>query len=138
MAIPVKLDNGATFLVEVEDASTAPGGPGGPVRPPDPDLLPVGPPMGPSLTERVERRFADVARVIEGIASEVTGQLYACEHPPSEIGLDLKLGFDASGSIKVLKGGANASLALALKWTVPARVQSPPAGPAAAAGAPLA
>jgi hypothetical protein len=113
MQIPVKLKNGGTFYVEVEDAS-------GSV-----ELIPGGAPMGSGSKEATatEQRFSEAVRVVEGIADEVTEGLIKKEDSSkrlSEVGLEIQIGFDAQGKVLFFASAkASAVMKLNLKWTIP-------------------
>ena len=63
--------------------------------------------------------FSKAVDVIKGVSEDVSSGLLQSDPRPSEVELSLNLGFDAGGSVWILKGNTKASLQLKLKWSLP-------------------
>ncbi len=132
MALPLRLKNGTTVLVEtapeldavVDDAADT-----------DADLLPKGVAMGSGrVAARLpEKEFGEAVTVVEGIAEELSERLGQSEQRGSkgmrlkELELGVKVGFDAKGNVFIAGGSASASLELKLKWQLDAAESETPA-----------
>lgn len=111
MELPVKTRSGATFFVEVEESTRAPG------SLVDTNLGPGGQAMGVRSVEPT--MFSRAVDVIQSVSQEVTEALLATEPRPSEVEMTVNIGFDASGNVWIFKGGTKASLELVVRWKLP-------------------
>jgi len=117
MQVPVKTATDQLFFVEVEGVGV--GSPS--ILPADFDasLVPDGGAMGAADKVLDPTLFSRAVEVIQGLSQEVTAGLLRTDPRPSEVEMSLSLGFDASGNVWLLKGGAKANFELTLKWKLP-------------------
>ena len=132
MALPLRLKNGVTVLVETAPAAKAVAGD---ATGSDADLMPKGVAMGAGrVAARLpEKEFGEAVTVVEGLAEELTERLGRDEQRGSkgmrlkELELGVKVGFDAKGNVFIAGGSASASLELKLKWQLDATESETPA-----------
>jgi hypothetical protein len=114
MALPIRLANGSTFLVETLPSTLE-------EVPVADDLRPRGTAMGDRPAVALPaKEFREAAEVVEGIAEELTERLSRDKKRArlSELGLEVQVGFDAKGNVFIASGSASASLKLSLKWEI--------------------
>jgi hypothetical protein len=122
MYLPITLKNGKTFHVEVAAESVDPAV--------DRGVFSGGAGMGgkATVTDLAEKHFSEAVAIVQGIAAEVSEALVKHEdgkkddtsRRPSEVALELQLGFDAGGKVLCFaEAKASAAMKLTLKWTLP-------------------
>jgi len=118
MRIPVKLADGTVVYMDAAVAT-----PGGAPAPADDALVPRGAAMGAADEVLEPQRFNAAVRVVQGVASELMDGLYndQTHYPPTDVKLELSLGFDAGGKVFFASAGAHASLKLELAWKLDGR-----------------
>ena len=115
MALPIRLKNGKTFLVETVEVPNDSAG----FSTDDEDFLTRGRSLGDSpLAKLPAAELSAAIDVVEGIADEIGERLTqpGKSLQMSEIGLDVEVGFDAKGNVFIARASASASLKLSLKW----------------------
>ena len=118
---------GQTFFIQVDDDDAEAAAASGPAGDSSGQITRGGDndsglrPKGVAQGEGVLRTdlFAKAVTVIQDLSQDVSNSLLEINPKPSEVQLSLALGFDAGGSVWILKGSAKATMTLALKWKLP-------------------